>query len=101
MRYRTLRIAWSVAWGMVAVLLIVFWVRSHHSSDTLVGRFTSVRSFNVDSIQGSFGFALFEDRYIHKLEHVVEDVSIYHGYAKPSSAVGDLSLSARTALTEQ
>ena len=28
MKYRKLRIAWSVAWGIVAVLLCVFWVRS-------------------------------------------------------------------------
>src|SRR4029079_3358407 len=29
MRYRKLRIAWSVAWGVVAVLLIVLWVQSY------------------------------------------------------------------------
>ena len=29
MRFRKLRIAWSVAWGVVAVLLIVLWVRSY------------------------------------------------------------------------
>jgi hypothetical protein len=29
MRYRKLRIAWSVGWGLVAVLLIVLWVRSY------------------------------------------------------------------------
>ena len=30
MRYRKLRIAWSVVWGIVAVLLIVLWVRSYY-----------------------------------------------------------------------
>jgi hypothetical protein len=35
MRYRKLRIAWSVAWGVVAVLLIVFWVRSFWYIETL------------------------------------------------------------------
>jgi hypothetical protein len=28
MRFRKLRIAWSVAWGLLAVLLIVLWLRS-------------------------------------------------------------------------
>jgi hypothetical protein len=29
MRFRKLRIAWSVVWGVAAVLLIVLWVRSY------------------------------------------------------------------------
>ena len=29
MRFRKLRIAWSVVWGLVAVLLCVLWVRSY------------------------------------------------------------------------
>jgi hypothetical protein len=29
MRFRKLRIAWSVGWGLVAVLLIALWVRSY------------------------------------------------------------------------
>ena len=29
MKYRNLRIAWSVAWGIVAVLLVALWVRSY------------------------------------------------------------------------
>jgi hypothetical protein len=31
MRFRKLRIAWSVFWGLAAVLLIVLWVRSYWS----------------------------------------------------------------------
>jgi hypothetical protein len=34
MRYRKLRIAWSVVWGVVAVLLVVLWVRSYWRTDT-------------------------------------------------------------------
>jgi hypothetical protein len=34
MRYRNLRIAWSVVWGLAAVLLIVLWVRSYTWMDT-------------------------------------------------------------------
>jgi hypothetical protein len=29
MRFRKLRIAWSVVWGLAAVLLIILWVRSY------------------------------------------------------------------------
>jgi len=35
MKYRKLRIAWSVVWGLLAVLLIVFWVRSYSWSDCI------------------------------------------------------------------
>ena len=35
MKYRKLRIAWSVAWGVVAVLLCVLWVRSYWWFDVL------------------------------------------------------------------
>jgi hypothetical protein len=33
MRFRKLRIAWSLAWGLVAVLLIALWVRSYWYDD--------------------------------------------------------------------
>ncbi len=35
MKHRKLRIAWSVVWGMVAVLLIVLWVQSYWRCDNL------------------------------------------------------------------
>ena len=35
MKYRKLRIAWSVAWAVVAVLLCVLWVRSYTSGDSI------------------------------------------------------------------
>ena len=44
MRFRKLRIAWSVFWGLAAVLLIVLWVRSYlwMDSTTMLGHdFTS------------------------------------------------------------
>jgi hypothetical protein len=34
MRFRKLRIAWSVVWGMAALLLIVMWVRSYWRLDS-------------------------------------------------------------------
>jgi hypothetical protein len=33
MKHRKLRIAWSVAWGSVVVLLIALWVRSYNASE--------------------------------------------------------------------
>ena len=33
MKYRKLRIAWSVAWGVMAVLVCVMWVRSYWRGD--------------------------------------------------------------------
>jgi hypothetical protein len=35
MRFRKLRIAWSVFWGLVSVLLMVLWVRSYWWSDSI------------------------------------------------------------------
>ena len=35
MRFPKLRIAWSVAWGLIAVLLIVLWARSYWWNDNL------------------------------------------------------------------
>jgi hypothetical protein len=37
MRFRKLRIAWSVVWGVAAVLLIALWVRSYWYCDTIEG----------------------------------------------------------------
>lgn len=36
MRFRKQRIAWSVLWGLAAVLLIVLWVRSYHAMESAV-----------------------------------------------------------------
>ena len=38
MRYRKLRIAWSVACGVLAILLCVLWVRSYFVCDYMVRR---------------------------------------------------------------
>jgi hypothetical protein len=35
MKHRKLRIAWSVAWGIVAMLLVALWVRSYFVSDRI------------------------------------------------------------------
>jgi hypothetical protein len=38
MRFRKLRIAWSVVWGIAAVLFVVLWVRSYWRVDGLTAR---------------------------------------------------------------
>jgi hypothetical protein len=47
-RFRKLRIAWSVGWGLVAALLIVLWLRSYWTLDC----FTRV---NIRKIQTTIG----------------------------------------------
>jgi hypothetical protein len=37
MKYRKLRIAWSVGWGVLALLLIVLWVRSYWTDNAEFG----------------------------------------------------------------
>jgi hypothetical protein len=56
MRFRKLRIAWSLGWGVMAVLLIVLWVRSYWWYDSFA-YFPTSRSYGVGSIQGELVFA--------------------------------------------
>jgi len=52
MRFRKLRIAWSVVWGAVAVLLVVMWVRSYRTSYNLYTWWPTTAlqvEFNLDS----------------------------------------------------
>jgi hypothetical protein len=51
MRYRKLRIAWSVVWGLAFTLLIMLWVRSYWWYDRLA-IYSSTQAFGVGSIQG-------------------------------------------------
>ena len=52
MRFRKLRIAWSVLWGIVAVLLCVLWVRSYWYADDLVVTLTKVHQLELQSVPG-------------------------------------------------
>jgi hypothetical protein len=47
MKYRKLRIAWSVAWGVVTVLLVALWVRSYWSAPALFGIGTTPNYFMI------------------------------------------------------
>ncbi len=52
MKHRKLRIAWSVMWGLVAVLLILLWARSYHLYDFASHNFFGNRGFIIESIRG-------------------------------------------------
>jgi hypothetical protein len=51
MRFRKLRIAWSVFCGIACVLLIVLWVRSYSTLD-LIQATTTSRYFDLSSLYG-------------------------------------------------
>ncbi len=58
MKYRKLRIAWSVAWGIACVLLIVLWVRSYTWNDLIMYRLTAQKSIQFQSIRGRLRFGV-------------------------------------------
>ena len=54
MNYRSLRIAWSVAWGIAAALLIALWARSYFRADRLHVPFGRKDAIAFASKQGRF-----------------------------------------------
>src|SRR4051812_31684192 len=52
MRSRKLRIAWSVAWGAAALLIVILWARSYRSMDQLGGPLSKTRIILIGSING-------------------------------------------------
>jgi hypothetical protein len=58
MKYRKLRIAWSVAWGIVAGLLIALWVRSYFTCDEMewIGSPTAISATSFRGQVGSFDY---------------------------------------------
>jgi hypothetical protein len=61
MRFRKLRIAWSVFWGLAAVLMIVSWVRSYWWLDS-AGRNLSSSAVTLSSQNGLIVAAWYNDR---------------------------------------
>src|SRR5690242_7238395 len=58
MKHRKLRVAWSVVWGVVAVLLVVLWVRSYCYSDTAYCQLIQSPTLAAISAEGRFFFGL-------------------------------------------
>src|SRR3954451_3787256 len=53
LRFRKLRIAWSVFWGLACVLLILFWVRSYWRIDNIRFPILQTNLVGAWSIQGT------------------------------------------------
>jgi hypothetical protein len=52
MKYRKLRIVWSVTCSILSILLIVFWVRSYYAADVILWSVTKWRGLQFTSQQG-------------------------------------------------
>ena len=52
MRFRKLRIAWTVGWGIACLLLIALWVRSYWRGDDLVVTLTKTKQLELQSVNG-------------------------------------------------
>jgi hypothetical protein len=57
MRFRKLRIGWSVFCGLATVLLIVLWVRSYIKNDRITLGFVPGPGYTFDSINGELSLA--------------------------------------------
>jgi hypothetical protein len=57
MKHRKLRIAWSVAWGIAAVLLCALWVRSYWWADNLLLPITDRHAVAIGSMLGGVSFS--------------------------------------------
>jgi hypothetical protein len=66
MRFRKLRITWTVFCGIATVLLAVLWVRSYWNRDNLNFRIPSIQTFSAESAVGQFGIFTYPetDRWI-------------------------------------
>jgi hypothetical protein len=52
MRFRKLRIAWSVFWGLACVLLVVLWVRSYWYWDGACDHIDGTHGLELHSLRG-------------------------------------------------
>ena len=62
MRFRKLRIAWSVFCGIACVLLIVLWVRSLNRMDALTWHYDNAEAFQIRTNPGQLVFGTGTDR---------------------------------------
>jgi len=76
MKYRKLRIAWSVVWGIAAVLLVVLWVRSYWWSDEIIGETQTCYPYAGSQI----GYLVFGMPSRHILEHADNADWTLHSY---------------------
>jgi hypothetical protein len=81
-QFRKLRIAWSVAWGLVAVLLCLLcllWLRSYWRYDIVLSDFPGRHPFSLQSLQSRIVITVVQGkcgsprRYYHSLQDRVND----------------------------
>jgi hypothetical protein len=53
MKYRKLRIAWSVGWGVLCLLLIALWVRSYWRHDVILRTYSQTQIIGAASVSGN------------------------------------------------
>jgi hypothetical protein len=58
MKLRKLRIAWSVGWGIAAVLLCVLWLRSHNWVEQVFLPISQSTYFSAGSMPNAFRFGV-------------------------------------------
>jgi hypothetical protein len=84
MKYRKLRIAWSVAWGVMAALVVLLCVRSYRAADTVVWRHQAGHAVRVQSCLGSIRVAVVSDKPRRVLVQAVLDGLAEVERAEPS-----------------
>jgi hypothetical protein len=60
MKHCKLRIAWSVGWGVVAVMLIALWVRSHFAQDWWYVSLFNHQNLELTQQNGCLSLTLFQ-----------------------------------------
>ena len=66
MKYRKLRIAWSVWWGVMAVLMVVLWVRSYSRLTTWQFLTTPQIRYYLHSVDGTLAIQCWYREFISK-----------------------------------
>src|SRR3954463_16418812 len=79
LRFRKLRFAWSVFWGLACVLLIVLWVRSYYTYDVAYHGCSDKRGYIIESINGKIVF-----------EYVGQPLILDSAYGTHLAATGEI-----------
>jgi hypothetical protein len=85
MKYRNLRIAWSVGWGMIAVVL---WVRSYSALDVVQSRIVDPDWFSAESKRGHLLIQVFRTESGLLTRHGVSTYPIQSSIEPTTSASG-------------
>lgn len=67
MKHRKIRVVWSVAWGLVAVLLCVLWARSYWWADAIWFVPVQSNAFRIMSDEGGLTFLTMREPSLAKL----------------------------------